>query len=78
MSLLATCCDQFTIYLVDKINCIHSDVLWNWSTEQGYIQGCLSRLVLWDAFQIVRFKDLNRVLGKVKPVSCILALDPPG
>lgn len=60
-------CDQFDSYFTDKIDSISFDLdSRNWSID--LCKGV--QHVLWDAFQIVRSKDMDRIFGGVWTTSC--------
>lgn len=59
-----------------KIDHIHLELDCGLFAQTWEGQGHLSGPVLWDMFWFVQFKDIQRILDKVRPISCMLDFCP--
>lgn len=62
-----TICQQFTFS--DKIDCICADLDSTLVSQNLAVQSSVSWALLWDSFQTVQPKGVDRILGKVRSLA---------
>uniref|UniRef100_A0A670IP01 Reverse transcriptase domain-containing protein n=1 Tax=Podarcis muralis TaxID=64176 RepID=A0A670IP01_PODMU len=66
-------CNAFAKFFADKVAQIQKEVDSTVGAGPGWESArVLSSPVIWDQFQSVTFEDVDRLLGKVKPTTCLL------
>lgn len=75
--LLVSHCVQFAIYIADKVICIHSYLDFGIEVRYLDIQVCPTCLMWWDTFQFAQFKYVDKILGKLRSITCTLTWPLP-